>query len=255
MPAGVVECTTPRSNSACSSGSSRLRWADLDVEEEESLSQSSDLGVWQSASSGCSDPSLNRAVHENGSSVDSGSTGQPSQPGVGVAPRLRNDPPSLAAYLQGICIQDGLCSDSGSSTGRATRNALQRMAEHHALQTTGSIPATSSKAPVSSQAYPQVPPKETFGGSEQPPSVGSALHGVGSCKPCRLIFTPPGCQQGALCEFCHYRHSRKNTRPCKDKRDRFKRLAQRMEKSESSCEGREGSEPVRTAVDRGLLSL
>ena len=37
---------------------------------------------------------------------------------------------------------------------------------------------------------------------ELAPSVGSAEHGSGSCKPCAFHHTK-GCQCGAMCTFCH----------------------------------------------------
>eukprot|EP00930_Biecheleria_cincta_P058127 TRINITY_DN4397_c0_g1_i1.p1 TRINITY_DN4397_c0_g1~~TRINITY_DN4397_c0_g1_i1.p1 ORF type:complete len:211 (+),score=40.68 TRINITY_DN4397_c0_g1_i1:104-736(+) len=36
-----------------------------------------------------------------------------------------------------------------------------------------------------------------------PPSLGSAMHGVGLCKPCAFIHKAEGCHNGAQCEFCH----------------------------------------------------
>mmetsp|Transcript_136630 Transcript_136630/g.323695 ORF Transcript_136630/g.323695 Transcript_136630/m.323695 type:complete len:514 (-) Transcript_136630:14-1555(-) len=35
------------------------------------------------------------------------------------------------------------------------------------------------------------------------PSVGSALHGTGECKPCAWFWKPKGCQNGAECRHCH----------------------------------------------------
>jgi hypothetical protein len=34
------------------------------------------------------------------------------------------------------------------------------------------------------------------------PSVGSALHAEGTCKPCAFVHTK-GCENGTQCEFCH----------------------------------------------------
>eukprot|EP00429_Kryptoperidinium_foliaceum_P019932 CAMPEP_0176046616 /NCGR_PEP_ID=MMETSP0120_2-20121206/23148_1 /TAXON_ID=160619 /ORGANISM="Kryptoperidinium foliaceum, Strain CCMP 1326" /LENGTH=197 /DNA_ID=CAMNT_0017380029 /DNA_START=42 /DNA_END=635 /DNA_ORIENTATION=+ len=35
------------------------------------------------------------------------------------------------------------------------------------------------------------------------PSIGSALHAVGGCKPCAWNRKAAGCFKGAACEFCH----------------------------------------------------
>mmetsp|Transcript_12360 Transcript_12360/g.20174 ORF Transcript_12360/g.20174 Transcript_12360/m.20174 type:complete len:174 (+) Transcript_12360:75-596(+) len=35
------------------------------------------------------------------------------------------------------------------------------------------------------------------------PSVGSANHGLGSCRPCGFVHKGSGCSSGAECQFCH----------------------------------------------------
>jgi len=64
------------------------------------------------------------------------------------------------------------------------------------------------------------------------PSLGSALHKVGSCKPCLFMHTTSGCPNGAFCDFCHLIHRKEKARPCKGKRDRCKKLLQRMQHEE-----------------------
>jgi hypothetical protein len=34
-------------------------------------------------------------------------------------------------------------------------------------------------------------------------SLGSTLHGTGSCKPCAWFWKPEGCSNGAECRHCH----------------------------------------------------
>ncbi|CAK0900724.1 unnamed protein product, partial [Prorocentrum cordatum] len=46
------------------------------------------------------------------------------------------------------------------------------------------------------------PPAEAAPGSEELPSVGSAHHGAGHCKPCAFVHSK-GCADGPLCQFCH----------------------------------------------------
>jgi len=53
----------------------------------------------------------------------------------------------------------------------------------------------------------EVPPPEqearSFAfGSPELPTVGSAEHSSGRCKPCAFLFTK-GCENGLLCKFCH----------------------------------------------------
>lgn len=39
------------------------------------------------------------------------------------------------------------------------------------------------------------------------PSRGSKNHADGRCRPCRFHYTPQGCRDGPLCNFCHHEHS------------------------------------------------
>lgn len=39
-------------------------------------------------------------------------------------------------------------------------------------------------------------------GQQALPSIGSAAHGVGNCKPCAFSYTK-GCENGIACHFCH----------------------------------------------------
>jgi hypothetical protein len=45
-----------------------------------------------------------------------------------------------------------------------------------------------------------------------PPSRGSKNHMLKQCRPCRRLFTPGGCPDGALCNFCHYAHDVKDNK-------------------------------------------
>jgi len=55
-------------------------------------------------------------------------------------------------------------------------------------------------------------------GSQQLPSVGSAVHLLGSCRPCAFVHTK-GCVNGVNCNFCHIC-------PKREKRDRKKAVQQ-----------------------------
>lgn len=49
---------------------------------------------------------------------------------------------------------------------------------------------------------PPLPPRGPAPGSAELPSVGSAGHARGSCKPCAFMHTK-GCTSGPACKFCH----------------------------------------------------
>lgn len=60
-----------------------------------------------------------------------------------------------------------------------------------------------SSAPVvpPSPSLPPPPPGPALGSSELP-SIGSATHSKGSCRPCAFLHTK-GCENGLACTFCH----------------------------------------------------
>lgn len=77
-----------------------------------------------------------------------------------------------------------------------------------ALATAATAPPTPQGAVVAVQqvAVPVQNPIATalVPGSPELPTVGSALHGSGGCKPCAFVFKEPdGCQNGVDCRFCH----------------------------------------------------
>eukprot|EP00913_Durusdinium_trenchii_P026640 g24996.t1 len=39
--------------------------------------------------------------------------------------------------------------------------------------------------------------------AESVPSLGSAAHGTGLCRPCAWLWKPGGCQNGSECRHCH----------------------------------------------------
>jgi len=56
--------------------------------------------------------------------------------------------------------------------------------------------------PAQTLMHPPVPEPPAPLGSARCPSVGSATHFSGSCKPC-AFFHAKGCESGINCEFCH----------------------------------------------------
>mmetsp|Transcript_49474 Transcript_49474/g.117739 ORF Transcript_49474/g.117739 Transcript_49474/m.117739 type:complete len:315 (-) Transcript_49474:235-1179(-) len=69
---------------------------------------------------------------------------------------------------------------------------------------------------------------------EEPPSIGSAFHTSGSCRPCIHFRAGGSCVAGAQCRYCHFHHSvrqfkaKNKTRPCKGKRDRYRKFSARV---------------------------
>lgn len=47
-------------------------------------------------------------------------------------------------------------------------------------------------------------------GDSQPLSIGSELHGSGTCRPCLYVTSAIGCLKGSACQFCHVPHPRKD---------------------------------------------
>merc|ERR1719215_1340219 len=50
------------------------------------------------------------------------------------------------------------------------------------------------------------------------PSVGSALHHKGECKPCAFFWKSVGCQSGKDCQFCHLCDADERKRRNKEKK-------------------------------------
>lgn len=305
------------SPSSGSLGSGKSRWADLEVEDEQTLAQLSDLGV--GASSDGSDHARSSAargskkVRQDVSSCSDSedSSGYPSltvSGGKRFAPPLPNKSQSISGYQHitfnsdsshsGSFEKDAKQNTSGSAgstrlmnrdgysdaggrdqldhlRGRLMQHSAAQhylrvrnsrslsagqddTAEHQPSQRTDAIASTAFEAsvrPVMGQANSAAPPAQ-LDGSEQLPSVGSALHNVGGCKPCLLIVAKSGCAQGADCDFCHFRHVRKSMRPSKGKRERFKRLLERAGHTEPNSTGLGNKEvTLQQHLGQGLLSL
>eukprot|EP00416_Gambierdiscus_australes_P042502 CAMPEP_0171102238 /NCGR_PEP_ID=MMETSP0766_2-20121228/57246_1 /TAXON_ID=439317 /ORGANISM="Gambierdiscus australes, Strain CAWD 149" /LENGTH=192 /DNA_ID=CAMNT_0011562477 /DNA_START=70 /DNA_END=648 /DNA_ORIENTATION=- len=64
------------------------------------------------------------------------------------------------------------------------------------------VPASTPPPVVLSLVEAVLAPANPLPSSTQLPSVGSAGHGVGHCKPCAFFHTK-GCKSEAACQFCH----------------------------------------------------
>merc|ERR1719238_1035686 len=78
------------------------------------------------------------------------------------------------------------------------------------------------------------------------PSVGSADHFKGTCKPCCFKLRQR-CSMGARCKHCHFDHE-KVSRPGKKTRDRVRRQRLRSEDKDNEEELRQFRERYPEAV-------
>jgi len=79
----------------------------------------------------------------------------------------------------------------------------------------------SSMPPLIVNHEPVPAPSYAAPGSEELPSLGSAGHVEGVCKPCAFLHTK-GCDNGAMCRFCHLCVPGEKKRRQKDKRHLMK---------------------------------
>jgi hypothetical protein len=93
-----------------------------------------------------------------------------------------------------------------------------------------SAPLTNSSAALGADAVEQKPIiclanalAEPELGSPELPSVGSAGHRWGACKPCAFLYKR-GCENGLQCEFCHLCDSGEKKRRQKDKIAKLKEM-------------------------------
>jgi len=133
----------------------------------------------------------------------------------------------------------GARGESPSSGGSSFRSAIA--SSESGDQALAHVPDSDR----SSAGY--VPPSSVEGAAppllEGMPSVGSALHESGKCKPCLFLKGKLGCDKGAECRFCHLHHKRSaNPRPCKGKREWYKKLIARSDDYSSDVSGRSGGD-------------
>lgn len=88
------------------------------------------------------------------------------------------------------------------------------------------------RAPV----HPPAPPVGPAPGSEELPSIGSASHESGDCKPCAFLHTK-GCEKGPACQFCHACGPEERRRRRREKMDA--RQVARAARKAASSQGRQ----------------
>jgi len=108
-------------------------------------------------------------------------------------PVLRNDMVGQPAATSGttvVCLSDALdCEPTGVAQGWPIESAT--------------LPAAVLSTDYKPVAVPIAPPPLSRApGSAELPSIGSAAHEQGRCKPCAFFHTK-GCEIGPTCSFCH----------------------------------------------------
>lgn len=66
-----------------------------------------------------------------------------------------------------------------------------------------------------------VAPSQPAPGSDELPSLGSAGHQLGECKPCAFLHSK-GCSSGAMCKFCHLCDAGEKKRRQKERKQAFR---------------------------------
>mmetsp|Transcript_16186 Transcript_16186/g.29835 ORF Transcript_16186/g.29835 Transcript_16186/m.29835 type:complete len:182 (+) Transcript_16186:87-632(+) len=93
--------------------------------------------------------------------------------------------------------------------------------------------AIRSQAPGEPSTWGSAPdPGLDLGQLDNLPSIGSAKHFLGTCKPCFFSPRKTGCDKGHDCEWCHFSHDKsKRNRLSKAKRHRFQDLIEQISSS------------------------
>jgi len=91
------------------------------------------------------------------------------------------------------------CSTADSltavSVGTAALHLQEQLVEHALADSVSQKPRLLSLDAAVPEAFAL--------GSAERPTVGSACHHLGICKPCAHAFSKRGCLNGVKCEFCH----------------------------------------------------
>lgn len=148
--------------------------------------------------------------------------------------RSASMPPSVGRGVQG---QQG-----------ADEVVVAQLRRLDAIVREGAKPARFEASPTrfDSQATAESPtrgPRWSSSGEEEAgpmvsesPSLGSAGHAAGTCRPCAFARSSAGCKFGDSCNFCHLVSEHPESvrmRPCKGKRERFKRTMAAIEEQVS----------------------
>eukprot|EP00928_Gymnodinium_smaydae_P033098 TRINITY_DN23807_c0_g2_i1.p1 TRINITY_DN23807_c0_g2~~TRINITY_DN23807_c0_g2_i1.p1 ORF type:complete len:420 (+),score=63.29 TRINITY_DN23807_c0_g2_i1:48-1262(+) len=137
------------------------------------------------------------------------------------------------------CVTDGrqLYGHAGSTTWNPPRTQAQVQPQPlgpylpsqqilaHSLAMLQAAPVVWDGRQVIRSAAPCPPaPTKPAPGTIEMPSVGSAGHAIGRCKPCAFLYSK-GCEGGAMCKFCHLCEPGEKKRRQKEKKQARKRNA------------------------------
>jgi len=154
-----------------------------------------------------------------------------------------------------FCDEETILTASANSGAKDSSPCLADML--HRFPISGhECAAGEGKLPAEKEAegrWPSLPPGKFSSGSGASDSASTELelpllksalprqqeHDGGICKPCRFVFLPHGCQNGATCGYCHLEHqvTAKRARDGKDRRQRLRRTLTRQQDPKSElCE-------------------
>lgn len=90
----------------------------------------------------------------------------------------------------------------GDQRGRQSTFTLQAASGEAVQVGLGSTPGAPGPAPAGLLCPGRAVPMPNSKAKNELPSVGSAGHAFGTCKPCGFFYAK-GCLNGAACSFCH----------------------------------------------------
>jgi hypothetical protein len=105
------------------------------------------------------------------------------------------------------CRHCHLCDEGEIRSRKKAKAVTQRPdkaeADADMASMMGAMPSLSAPFFSNSLAsmMPMIPTVPPAGGP--PPSIGSALHAQGLCRPCAWFWKPKGCENGSECRHCH----------------------------------------------------
>lgn len=95
--------------------------------------------------------------------------------------------------------------------------------------------------------------KEPELGTPELPTVGSAAHRFGNCKPCAFVHTK-GCENGAECPYCHICRPGEKKRRQRDKLERRREFL-RWQESMTAAAAVPGGMPQQASVSAAPLAV
>merc|ERR1719421_2156951 len=112
----------------------------------------------------------------------------------------------------------GECSESRCQDGNeSTASGGPSESAGSGSELSGKTNEDAAKASRDNQETPRGNNKDAGAqSSPQLPSVGSAQHATGECKPC-LFFPKGSCTNGETCNFCHFKHETRRNKKKSEK--------------------------------------